>query len=151
MDIENNAFLSELEDLNNDQIRNRIRIFEDNVRIMRNQENQIREETEDVNKIIKETEKKIEDYKQLPYLISNVNEILEVEKDDPEESDLAVVVKTTNRQTIYLPIAGLINPRDLRPNDIVGVNKDSFLILDILPREFDTRIKAMELEERPDV
>jgi 26S proteasome regulatory subunit T5 len=31
------------------------------------------------------------------------------------------------------------------------VNKDSYLILDILPREYDTRIKAMELEERPDV
>jgi 26S proteasome regulatory subunit T5 len=50
-----------------------------------------------------------------------------------------------------LPIAGLVNPRDLRPNDIVGVNKDSYLILDVLPREYDTRIKAMELEDKPDV
>ena len=104
-----------------------------------------------MNAQIKEAQKKIEDYKQLPYLISTVNEILEVEKEDPEENDLAVVIKTSNRQTVYLPIAGLVNPRDLRPNDIVGVNKDSFLILDILPREYDTRIKAMELEERPDV
>jgi 26S proteasome regulatory subunit T5 len=39
----------------------------------------------------------------------------------------------------------------LRPNDIIGVNKDSFLILDILPKEYDSRVKAMELEERPDV
>ena len=63
---------------------------------MRNQENKVREDTEDLNKTIKDAEKKIEDYKQLPYLISNVSEILEVEKDTPEENDLAVVIKTTN-------------------------------------------------------
>lgn len=28
---------------------------------------------------------------------------------------------------------------------------DSYLILDALPKEFDSRVKAMELEERPDV
>lgn len=80
---------------------------------MKNQENQVREEIEDTNRTIKESEKKIEDFKQLPYLISTVNEILEVEKDDPEENDLAVVIKTSNRQTVYLPIAGLVNPKDL--------------------------------------
>merc|ERR1719376_2050527 len=39
----------------------------------------------------------------------------------------------------------------MRPSDLVGVNKDSFLILDKLPAEYDTRAKAMELEEKPDV
>merc|ERR1712157_253235 len=39
----------------------------------------------------------------------------------------------------------------MRPSDLVGVNKDSFLILDKLPTEYDTRAKAMELEEKPDV
>lgn len=39
----------------------------------------------------------------------------------------------------------------LRPNDVVGVNMDSYLILDALPKEFDSRVKAMELEEKPDV
>lgn len=62
-----------------------------------------------------------------------------------------MVVKTSNRQTIYLPIAGFVEPEQLRPNDVVGVNKDSYLILDTLPWELDTRIKAMELEERPNV
>lgn len=84
-------------------------------------------------------------------MIAAVNEVLEVEKDSPEESDKAVVIKTTNRQTIYLPLAGFVDPEELKPNDIIGVNKDSYLILDTLPRELDTRIKAMELEERPNV
>ena len=31
----------------------------------------------------------------------------------------------------------------------MGVNKDSYLILDKLPVEYDSRVKAMELDERP--
>ena len=30
-----------------------------------------------------------------------------------------------------------------------GVNKDSYLILEKLPQEFDSRVKAMEVDERP--
>ena len=30
-----------------------------------------------------------------------------------------------------------------------GVNKDSYLILEKLPTEYDSRVKAMELDERP--
>ena len=30
-----------------------------------------------------------------------------------------------------------------------GVNKDSYLILDRLPPEYDSRVKAMEVDERP--
>jgi 26S proteasome regulatory subunit T5 len=51
---------------------------------------------------------------------------------------------------VFLPIPGLIDVDELEPNDIVGVNKDSYLILDALPKEYDSRIKAMELEEKPE-
>jgi len=30
-----------------------------------------------------------------------------------------------------------------------GVNKDSYLVLDTLPDEYDSRVKAMEVEEKP--
>lgn len=33
--------------------------------------------------------------------------------------------------------------------DLVGVNKDSYLVLDTLPAEYDSRVKAMEVDERP--
>lgn len=33
--------------------------------------------------------------------------------------------------------------------DLVGVNKDSYLILENLPQEYDSRVKAMEVCERP--
>ena len=44
---------------------------------------------------------------------------------------------------------GLVDPEDLKPGDLVGVNKDSYLILEALPAEYDSRVKAMEVDERP--
>ena len=114
-----------------------------------------------------------------------------------------MVLKTTTRQTIFLPVIGLVDGgargfffsrsafpfvlpsatrRDVRrasltrnppktlsyvrarafasdtlyaqtdalkPADLVGVNKDSYLILDTLPAEYDSRVKAMEVDEKP--
>jgi len=37
----------------------------------------------------------------------------------------------------------------LKPGDLVGVNKDSYLILEKLPVEYDQRVKAMEVDEKP--
>jgi 26S proteasome regulatory subunit T5 len=59
------------------------------------------------------------------------------------------VIKTSTRQTVFLPLIGLVPSSELRPGDLIGVNKDSYLILDKLPAEFDSRVKAMEVEERP--
>jgi len=61
----------------------------------------------------------------------------------------SVVVRTTNRQTVFLPMPGLVPVEELKPNDLVGCNKDSFLILSKLPVEYDSRVKAMELDEKP--
>lgn len=42
-----------------------------------------------------------------------------------------------------------MDPSELRPGDLIGVNKDSYLILDKLPAEYDSRVKAMEVDEKP--
>lgn len=52
-------------------------------------------------------------------------------------------------QTIFLPVVGLVDPAQLKPGDLIGVNKDSYLILDTLPPEYDARVKAMEVDEKP--
>lgn len=44
---------------------------------------------------------------------------------------------------------GLVDAERLKPGDLVGVNKDSYLILETLPAEYDARVKAMEVDERP--
>lgn len=59
------------------------------------------------------------------------------------------MIKTSTRQTVFLPIIGLVPAEELQPGDLVGVNKDSYLVLDKLPTEFDSRVKAMEVDERP--
>ena len=59
------------------------------------------------------------------------------------------VIKTSTRQTVFLPLIGLVPAEKLKPGDLVGVNKDSYLVLDTLPAEFDSRGKAMEVDERP--
>jgi ATP-dependent 26S proteasome regulatory subunit len=101
------------------------------------------------------------DLRQLPYLVGNVVELLDL--DPTEESseeganvDLdatrvgkSAVIKTSTRQTIFLPLIGLVDPNKLKPGDLIGVNKDSYLILDTLPAEYDSRVKAMEVDEKP--
>lgn len=108
---------------------------------------------------IKENQDKIENNKQLPYLVANIVELLDIEGEDPSEGanvDLdaaragkSAVIKTSTRQTVFLPLVGLVEPEKLKPGDLVGVNKDSYLVLDTLPAEYDSRVKAMEVDEKP--
>ena len=43
----------------------------------------------------------------------------------------------------------MVDPDELKPGELVGVNKDTYIILDKLPCEYDTRVKAMEIEDKP--
>lgn len=38
-----------------------------------------------------------------------------------------------------------MDPQKLKPGDLVGVNKDSYLVLDTLPAEYDSRVKVEKL------
>ena len=89
---------------------------------------------------------KIKLNKQLPYLVGNVVEVLDVEPEEEEDGgnvDLdsqrkgqCVVLKTSTRQTIFLPVIGLVPAAELKPSDLVGVHKDSYLILEKHRHEF---------------
>ena len=39
-----------------------------------------------------------------------------------------VVIKTTTRQTIFLPVTGLLEADELKPGELVGVNKDGYML-----------------------
>ncbi|XP_074585020.1 26S proteasome regulatory subunit 6A homolog [Curcuma longa] len=106
----------------------------------------------------KENREKIKDHKKLPHIVGSIVEILLM---NPEEEDSAnidqdserkvkcVVLNTTTRRTIFLENVGLVDPDKLKPGDLVEVDKDSYLILDILPSEYDSRVKAMVVDENP--
>jgi len=68
---------------------------------------------------------------------------------DAQREGKCAVLKTSTRQTIFLPVIGLVDHKELKPGDLVGVNKDSYLVLDMLPAEYDSRVKAMEVDEKP--
>jgi len=68
---------------------------------------------------------------------------------DSNRKTRSAVIRTSTRQTIFLPIPGLVDTSELKPSDLIGTNKDSYLILEKLPAEFDSRVKAMEVDERP--
>lgn len=68
---------------------------------------------------------------------------------DSQRKGKCAVIKTTTRQTVFLPLIGLVPEEKLKPNDLVGVQKESYLVLDTLPAEYDSRVKAMEVDERP--
>ena len=52
-------------------------------------------------------------------------------------------------QAIFLPVVDLVDPDSLKPGDLVGVNKDNYLVLNTQPSEYDSRVKAMEDDVKP--
>ncbi|KAL6898004.1 hypothetical protein ACP4OV_006600 [Aristida adscensionis] len=137
------------------------RLLDNEIRVHKDELQRANLELESFKEKIKENQEKIKLNKQLPYLVGNIVEILEMNPEDEAEEDGAnidldsqrkgkcVVLKTSTRQTIFLPVVGLVDPDKLKPGDLVGVNKDSYLILDTLPSEYDSRVKAMEVDEKP--
>jgi 26S proteasome regulatory subunit T5 len=135
-------------------------MIENEIKIFKSEHRRIAHESKVQEDKVKDNKEKIKLNKQLPYLVGNVVEILELPKEEGEEDGAAkndhdgvegksVVVKTSTRQTIYLPIPGLVDPDELKPGELVGTNKDSYLILEKLPVEYDSRVKAMEVDEKP--
>ncbi|CAB9522086.1 26S protease regulatory subunit 6A [Seminavis robusta] len=147
------------------ELRQRIHLLNNDIRIMKSDVQRITHESRGQRERIRENQEKVKLNKQLPYLVANVVEVLEpdaedgLEEEEREAGDAtdvdaqrktrSAVVRTSTRQTIFLPVPGLVNPEELKPSDLVGTNKDSYLILEKLPEEFDSRVQAMEVDERP--
>lgn len=143
-----------------DEIVSRTRFMDNEIKIMKSEVMRITHEITTQTDKIKDNTEKIKVNKTLPYLVSNVIELLDVDPQE-EEDDGAVlvldnqrkgkcaVIKTSTRQAYFLPVIGLVDAEKLKPGDLVGVNKDSYLILETLPAEYDARVKAMEVDERP--
>jgi 26S proteasome regulatory subunit T5 len=133
-------------------------MFEGNMKQYKLEGNKIAHDLRKVEESLKDNRTKIKQNKQLPWLVSNIVEILDIppELDDDGNPDLedkpddkCIVVKTSTRNTIFLPVPGLVDSAELRPGELVGVNKDSYILLEKLPAEYDSRVKSMELEEKP--
>mmetsp|Transcript_9566 Transcript_9566/g.26003 ORF Transcript_9566/g.26003 Transcript_9566/m.26003 type:complete len:439 (+) Transcript_9566:228-1544(+) len=147
------------------EIENRVRLIDNEYRVLREENNRLKHQHRALEERVAENKEKIKLNNQLPYLVGNIVEVLdnadvldEEEQDDggvsyqeagTKSTKKCVVLKTSTRQTVFLPVPGLVDAETLKPGDLVGVNKDSYLILDTLPAEYDSRVKAMEVDEKP--
>ncbi|KAL0357248.1 UNVERIFIED_CONTAM: 26S proteasome regulatory subunitA [Sesamum calycinum] len=157
--VEDNFEEDQLSSMTTEDITRASRLLDNEIRILKEELQRTNLELDSFREKIKENQEKIKLNKQLPYLVGNIVEILEMNPEEEAEEDGAnidldsqrkgkcVVLKTSTRQTIFLPVVGLVDPDKLKPGDLVGVNKDSYLILDTLPSEYDSRVKAMEIQE----
>ncbi|KAI0076297.1 26S proteasome subunit P45 [Panus rudis PR-1116 ss-1] len=149
----------EIRALPTEDILTRTRLIDNDLKVMRSETMRLQHEQSVMKEKIRDNAEKIKQNKVLPYLVGNVVEILDVDPEGEEDGanrDLdsmrkgkCAVIKTSTRQTVFLPLIGLVPPEKLKPGDLIGVNKDSYLVLDTLPAEFDSRVKAMEVDERP--
>lgn len=158
---EKDEMSQELAEKSTDQIKSLTKMLETNIRVMKSEVTRLTHEQKSWQAKIKDNNEKIKMNKQLPYLVSNIVEVLDLAQEEDEEDDgssrdehaarkgKAVVIKTSTRQTVFLPVVGLVDPDELKPGDLVGVNKDSYLVLDKLPSEYDSRVKTMEIDEKP--
>jgi 26S proteasome regulatory subunit T5 len=148
------VFGKDIQELNTSEIENRCRLLENEISVFKNDKIRLMHDETTMKEKIKENNDKIKLNKQLPYLVASIVEVLELDDVDDDEEDGSttdidsqrkgkfVVIKTTTRQvlfilmkTIFLPVAGLVPIEELQPGELVGVNKDSYLILDKLPTE----------------
>lgn len=143
----------EHDSMSSDELLSRNKLLESEIRIMRSEILRLQHEASSMKESINDNLSKIKLNKTLPYLVANVMEVLDLDlKDDLNQSGnekRSAVIKTSTRTTAFLPLAGLVDPTTLKPGDPIGVNKDSFLILENLPQEYDSRVKAMEVDEKP--
>ena len=156
---EENVIDQEILNSSTSDIINRTKLLDNDIKVMRSESQRLNHEKTVMLERIKDNQEKINNNKQLPYLVGNVVELLNLDADkeaseqganidiDAARAGKSAVIKTSTRQTIFLPMIGLVDPSKLKPNDLIGVNKDSYLVLDTLPSEYDSRVKAMEVDE----
>lgn len=85
MDV--NTVRQMLQDLTDDDIRNRIKMLENNMRQFKLENNKLKQDAVRVNEDLKDNMAKIKQNKQLPWLVSNVVEILDMPTELNDEGD----------------------------------------------------------------
>ena len=154
--------VAEVQDLPIDQIKQKVKALEAQTSSLKGDINKMKVDIKKFNARIKENKSKLQITTGLPHLVSTISEIFDLEnmEQDDEGSGLkhsentkknakGTIIKTSTRATIFLPSIGFVEPEELKPLELVGVNKDTYLIYEKLPTEYDSRVRVMELDTKP--
>lgn len=155
--------------MTDEEIQRLTRELEAQIRKEKNEYTNVKRQTDNLQSRLMENREKLKLSTQLPHMVANIGEILEPEEDEDEggkdgsgfnvekvpggnknaKKQKPLVIKTTGRHTVYLPVPGMVEAEDLKPGELVAVNKESFIVYEKLPAEYDSRVMAMEVDERP--
>uniref|UniRef100_A0A2K5I252 ATPase AAA-type core domain-containing protein n=1 Tax=Colobus angolensis palliatus TaxID=336983 RepID=A0A2K5I252_COLAP len=98
------------------------------IKIMKSEMLRVTHKLQAMKDKIKENSEKIKVNKTLGYLVSNVIKLLDVDPNDQKEYGANIDLDSQRKGKYFLPVIGLV---------------------DMLPTEYDSRVKAMEVDERP--
>ena len=132
---------NEYENRSIEEIAERTKLIISETRILQSRVNSIKHDTATKSSQVYENMEKIRINKQLPFLVGTLVELL---------NNGTGVVNTSTRITSYLPMLGLVNENELKPGDPVALHKETNIIFEKLPPNYDTKVKAMELDTKPD-
>ena len=111
-----------------EEVQMRTRLLGNEIKVLKSEQMRLLHEQGVMKERIKDNADKISQNKVLPYLVGNVVEILDIDPDIDEDSEevasgdaesrphgKCAVIKTSTRQTIFLPLIGLVPPEQLEP------------------------------------
>ncbi|EAY22510.1 proteasome endopeptidase complex, putative [Trichomonas vaginalis G3] len=155
IDAANQEQLEKMNALTDGELEQQISILENQITVLKNTHRMLNNELRNMDDDIKSNREKVRLNKSLPYLVAHVVECFHLDTENENDNvykgadNRSAVVKTTTRETVFLPVTGLIPADQLEPSDMVGLSKDSYLVFEKLPQHFDSRVKAMEVDTRP--
>jgi proteasome regulatory subunit len=120
---------------NTRHLERRLRALETEKQILQAERNRLEKETQTLR-----TE--LEKLRQSPLITATIIEILE---------DGRAIVKSSTGPNFVVHVSSAIQKESLQPGTLVALNQRSFAITQELPPSKDPMIRAMEIEEKPDV
>lgn len=158
-----NSKIDEIKNLPIDQIRQKIKSLKAQNQHVKGEINKKNVDIRKFEVTLKENTSKLKLQTGPPLLVSTISEIIDLDDQKAEEEEgtglkkkvfnkkitKGAVIKTSTRSTIFLPVIGFLEPEDLKPLELVAVNKSTYLIYEKLPPEYDSRVRVMELDTKP--
>jgi len=120
---------------NTRHLERRLRALETEKQILQAERNRLEKETQTLR-----TE--LEKLRQSPLITATIIEMLE---------DGRAIVKSSTGPNFVVHVSSAIQKESLQPGTLVALNQRSFAITQELPPSQDPMIRAMEIEEKPDV
>jgi len=88
-----------------------MRLIDNEYRVLREENNRLKHNHRSMEERVAENKEKIKLNNQLSY-----------QEAGSKSTKKCVVLKTSTRQTVFLPVPGLVDAETLKPGDLVGVN-----------------------------